>query len=260
MKFNPFRKRGKPPQPSMPTETEAPTSFEGDIFDPVTFRYHALRILCGALMDRRALCPFPHPFCGPSHQEYGDIPIQLIAHANIGTDDTETMQFVDMFLCRATFTTSEGLEVDDYVDMASRLRCADEVPRNKILARPAIGGGIYPAGCGPLLKGSPADHFQGEMDISEGVAYLCDPEPGHCEWEYWHTPRPETLLWEGPPWATYVCMQVFGEWYIFDPDYRLPEPRWAARLQLADSPNHFSEGHRIGPGSRYHSAIGLPPS
>ena len=80
-------------------------------FDPVTFRYHALRILCGALMDRRTLCPFPHPFCGPSHQEYGHTPIQLIVHANVGTDDTRTMEFVDLFLCRATTTSLEGLEV-----------------------------------------------------------------------------------------------------------------------------------------------------
>ena len=218
---------------------------------PPPSRYHTLRILCGALMDRRSVCPFPHPFCGPSHREYGDTPIQLIVHAAVVTDDTETMEFVTLFLCRATTVSLEGLEVNDYVDLAARLRCADEVPRHKILARPATGG-IYPAGCGPLLRGNPASHFQGEMDISESVAYLCDPEPGHCEWEYWHIPRHEACPWESPPSATYLCLQVFGEWYVFDRGHRLSEPRWAARLQLADNPNHFSGGHRIGPGSRYH--------
>ena len=254
MNFNFFRKKSRTPQRSASRATFATLSshettlnsifgspalipFDGDIFDPVTFRYHALRILCGALMDRRSDCTYPHPFCGPSHQKEGDTPYLMIVHAIPGIDVVGLAECINLYFCRATPSSLNGLVVDDYPCMAARLACADRVPIRKIIASVFLAGKYF-AHCGPVLNGHPKDHFTGNLDTSQALICVCDPEPSHCQWEYWHTPPPVTPLWKGPALPTYLCIQVFGEWYIFDPDYRSTEPRFAARLQLADRPNH----------------------
>ena len=231
MKFNFLRRRDSRPKPSVPL------LFDGDIFDPVTLRYYALRILCGAIMDRRSDCQYPHPFCGPVHQRHGDTPHLLIAYAGPQTDADKTYEFVSLYLCRATPTSTEGLQVDDYPGLAARLFHTDPVPIRKILARPAANG-KHLADCGPLLDTKAGDYFAGSLDTSQAVPSFCDPEPDHCQWAYWHTPSPDTPLWEGVPEATYLCIQAHGEFYVFDADYRSPVPRLAACVQVTDSPNH----------------------
>ena len=254
MKFNVFRKRERTPQRSVTKATLATLSphetalnsifgrvtlfpFEGSIFDPVTLRYHALRILCGALMDRRSDCTLPHPFCGPSHQQDGDTLHLMIVHAIPATDAIGLFESINLSFCRATPSSLEGLIVNDYPSLAARLVCVDPTPIRKIIASLTLND-KYMAHCGPVLDGLPNDHFTGYLDTSQALIYVCDPEPSHCQWEYWHTPPPDTPRWKGPSPPTYLCIQVFGEWYVFDPDYRSAEPRFAARLELADSPNH----------------------
>ena len=42
----------------------APFGGELEASDFALLRHHALRVLCGALMDRHTDCRSPHPFCG----------------------------------------------------------------------------------------------------------------------------------------------------------------------------------------------------
>ena len=262
MNFNFFRKKGRAPQRSATKSTFVTLSssetalnfifgsvtlnpFDGDIFDPVAFRYHALRILCGALMDRRSDCKYPHPFCGPSHQEVGDTPYLMIVHAIPGIDAVGLAECINLYLCRATPSSLKDLVVGDYPGLAASLVCLDRVPIRKIIASGLIND-TYLAHCGPVLNGRPKDHFTGNLDTSLALIYVCSPEPTHCKWEYTHTPPPDTPIWKGPATSTYLCIQAFGEWYVFDSDYRSPEPRFAARLQLADRSDHAPEALEIG--------------
>ena len=58
----------------VPVKTWGVAPFGGDLEDFTVLRYHAIRALCGVLMDRHTACRSPHPFCGPSHQRDGDAP------------------------------------------------------------------------------------------------------------------------------------------------------------------------------------------
>ena len=54
-------------------ELKDAASFGGDLEDFTVLRHHAVRALCGALMDRHTACRSPHPFCGqPGHQQWDE--------------------------------------------------------------------------------------------------------------------------------------------------------------------------------------------
>ena len=61
----PFKRKTPKEQSSLETRlNRVGVPFSSDIADPLILKYHALRALCGALMDRHSSCQSPHPFAG----------------------------------------------------------------------------------------------------------------------------------------------------------------------------------------------------
>ena len=79
----PWRKKNTPAVTSVATPKPTATpSFGADLLDSTMLQYHAIRALCGALMERHSACRSPHPYCGlPGHHRNGDIHAALIIEA-----------------------------------------------------------------------------------------------------------------------------------------------------------------------------------
>ena len=66
-------KKSKPdpaPESKAVQEPKASASFGGNLEDFALLRHHAVRALCGVLMDRHTACRSRHPFCRhPGHRQ-----------------------------------------------------------------------------------------------------------------------------------------------------------------------------------------------
>ena len=236
MKFRLFGKNGNDPGSSKEKERQT-LSFDKDFLDPGVFRHHALRILCGAFMDRHSDCRSPHPFCGPGHRGSGDVVNLMIAHAMPETSGETRDEVIGIYLCRASATSLEGIKVDDYLNLSTRLEHADSAPVRKLLSVPPADG-KFSVLCGPLLDPVKGEFMKGNIDPDNVRTYICDPEPPHCRWQYWDTELTADLAWEGRLAPTYHCIQARGEWWVFEIDYEHGEARIAAVTELADNPEH----------------------
>ena len=80
----------------------SPVPFGGDLEDFTILRYHAVRALCGMLMDRHTACQSPHPFCNPGHRQDGDELQMFVAEVvPQGTKDTGYADLIGIYLCPA---------------------------------------------------------------------------------------------------------------------------------------------------------------
>ena len=236
-------KKSDSPAPDRAQEPKVAASFGGDLEDFVVLRHHAIRALCGALMDRHAGCRSPHPLCGHGgHQRNGDTPLMLIAEAiPQGTPGASTADLIGIYLCPATATEGTG-EEEDIMEYITRMTPAQSVPSLKLVVYPPEGG-TYHAMCGPILNPVEGDYSTGMIDPDNARPLNCNPEPRHCRWKYW-----ESGLTRGGDHLVprFHCLQVFGEWWVVDVDLRRGLAQQVAGVDFADNPEHNFGIHKGG--------------
>ena len=231
-------KKSKPddaPAPEAAQETKDAYPFGGDLEDFTVLRHHAIRALCGALMDRHTACRSPHPFCGqPGHQQNGDTPMMLIAEAipQGSTTSTRGPDRIGLYLCPASAVEDTG-EEQDIMKFIIRMTPTQPAPTRKLVVFPPEGG-TYKAMYGPILNPVEGDYSTGSIDPDNSRPIKCNPEPRHCRWQYW-----ESRLAKGD-WLVprFHCLQVFGEWWVVDVDGKRGLAQQVAALDFADNPEH----------------------
>jgi len=252
-------------QPDAVQELNGGASFGGDLDDLTILRHHALRALCGFLMDRHTACRSPHPFCAiVGHQKNEERPQQLIAAAipqrsPVSSDHSD---IIGIYLCRAMDSEQTG-EEQDIMKSITEMVPADPAPHRKLVVS-APQDDTYTVAYGPILNPVEGDYFTGSVDPTYTRVFKCNPEPRHCRWQYW-----ESALSKGDRSISILhCLQVFGEWWVveIDPGYELAQR--VAALALADNPEHNSGIHerpgiyaRVDDGSEFSKVIkeNLPP-
>ena len=228
-------KKSKASQPEAVRKLKDVASFGGDLEDLTVLRHHAVRALCGVLMDRHAACRSPHPFCGiRGHQKTGEPAQQVIADAIPQRSPTSSgrADIIGIYLCRSE--ASEGNEEEkDIWKFITQMVPADPVPHRKLVVS-APQDGTYPVYHGPILNSVKGDYSTGSIDPANARALNCNPEPRHCRWQYW-----ESALAKGDWLVTrFHCLQVFGEWWIVELDLRHGLAQQFAALEFADNPEH----------------------
>ena len=129
----------KKPKP----ETERAASFGGDLGDFTVLRHHAIRALCGALMDRHAACRSPHPFCG---QEDRDGVHEFIAEViPQGSPDSNVPDLIGIYLCKASASANMNTEGTwDPMEYIIRMVPTEPAPNRKLVVSPRKAGPIRP--------------------------------------------------------------------------------------------------------------------
>ena len=202
-------------------------------------RHHALRALCGALMDRHTACRSPHPFCA---QQDPDRYMEFIAEAiPQGSNPTlNSPDLIGIYLCPASASTHMNTEEKwDIMEYIIRMTPTEPAPNRKLVVYPPQGG-TYRAMFGPILNPVEGDYSTGSIDPASARPFNCNPEPRHCSWKYW-----ESSLNRGD-WRVprFHCLQVFGEWWIVEVDLRRVGQdmhvryQQVAALDFADNPDH----------------------
>ena len=194
-------------------------------------RHHAIRALCGALMDRHTACRSPHPFCG-QHGE--DTYIELIAEAiPQGSNPTSSSpDLIGIYLSPASASAHMSTEEKwDTMEYIIRMVPTEPAPNRKLVVYPPQGG-TYRAMYGPILNPAEGDYSTGSIDPANARPLNCNPEPRHCRWKYW-----ESSLTRGD-WLVprFHCLQVLGEWWIVDVDRTRAQQ--VAAFDFADNPEH----------------------
>ena len=209
----------------------------GDLNDLTVLRRHAVRALCGALLDRHTACKSPHPFCGSAHhRRNGDTPRELIAEAiPQGTDPTGDANLIGIYLCPASAVMNDEGE-HDVMEYISRMAPTQPAPTFKLVVNPPEDG-RYLAHYGPILNPVPGDFSTGRLDYDNSRPINCNPEPRHCRWRYWES----NLAYGELPVPRYHCLQVFGQWWVVEVDRSrkgLVQAQQVAGLDFADNPEH----------------------
>ena len=134
-------KKSKPdrePEPEGLQEKKVAASFGGNLEDFALLRHHAVRALCGLLMDRHTACRSPHPFCRqPGHRQAGDVPMMLITEAVPQRSDTSTsnLDLIGIYLCPAAAVVGSE-EHGDVMDLIMRMTPSQPTPNRKIVVAP----------------------------------------------------------------------------------------------------------------------------
>ena len=241
----------KKPKP----ETERAASFGGDLEDFTVLRHHAIRALCGALMDRHAACRSPHPFCG---QEDRDGVHEFIAEViPQGSPDSNVPDLIGIYLCKASASANMNTEGTwDPMEYIIRMVPTEPAPNRKLVVFPPQGG-TYAAMYGPILNPVEGDYSTGRIDPASARPLNCNPEPRHCRWKYW-----ESGLNRGDRRVPrFHCLHVHGEWWIVDivNEHTVEEDgpglkrlyHQVAALDFADNPEHNLGIHAAKEGSIY---------
>ena len=255
-------KKSKASQPEAVRKLKDVASFGGNLEDITVLRHHALRALCGVLMDRHSACRSPHPFCGTrGHQKIGEPQPQLIAEAvpQRSPRSSGPADIIGIYLCR-----SEGNEEEkDIMEFITHMIPADPVPNLKLVVS-APQDGTYPVYYGPIRNPVKGDYSTGSIDSVNARPLNCNTEPRHCRWQYW-----ESALTKGD-WLVvrFHCLQVFGEWWIVEMDRGGELAQQVAALEFTDNPEHNFGIHarpgiyyRVDDGSEYSKVVkeNLPP-
>ena len=226
-------------KPRSEPKLEAVAPFGEDLEDFTVLRYHAVRALCGVLMDRHTACRSPHPFCGPvGHRHNGDTPALLIAEATPqGTTTTGSPNLIGIYLCPARVESYTDGDIDP-LEYTARMVPAQSTPNRKLVVFPPVGG-VYEAMYGPILNPVEGDYSTGSADPESSRPLRGNPEPKHCRWRYW-----ESELDKGD-WLVprFHCLQVSGEWWVVEVDRGRGLFQQVAGLDFADNPEHNSGIH-----------------
>ena len=245
----PWKKSKSGPTPALEAsqEVKVAASFDGDLEEDFTvLRHHAIRALCGALMDRHTACRSPHPFCGPGHQQNGNTPVMLIAEAiPQGSPNASRADLIGIYLCQASAVESTD-EEEDIMRFITRMAPAEPAPSRKLVVSPPQNG-TYQAMYGPILNPVEGDYSTGSIDPANARPINCNPEPRHCRWQYW-----ESGLTKGD-WLVprFHCLQVFGEWWVVEVAGAHGMAQQVAALDFADNPEHNFGIHEKKEGTIY---------
>lgn len=242
----PWRKKSKSDPGDAHDSVQEPrgaASFGGDLLDFTVLRHHAIRALCGALMERHTACRSPHPFCGiRGHQRDGDTHAMLIAEAiPQGAAGASTPDLIGIYLTGATAAPAkEGGGEEDIMEYITRMNPAQPVPWRKLVVYPPESG-TYPAVYGPILNPVDGNYSAGSIDPENARPLTCNPEPRHCRWRYW-----ESDLTRGNRMVPrFHCLQVFGQWWVVDVDLRRGAFKQVAGFDVADNPEHNYGIHEV---------------
>ena len=206
---------------------EEATSFGGDLEDFTVLRYHAIRALCGVLMDRHTDCKSPHPFCGPGHRQNGDTPGSLMAEViPQGTTLTGGADLIGIYLCPAS-AESSGEDNEDIMEYIVRMIPSQPVPDRKLVVFPPTDG-TYQVLYGPILDPTEGNYSTGKIDPDNRRPLRANPEPKHCRWQYWESglDRGDWLV------PRFQCLQVFGEWWVVEVDRVRGVAKQVAALEM----------------------------
>ena len=239
------KKQPKPVKPSVDTvspSVESHVKGFGDLEDFTVLRHHAVRALCGFLMDRHSSCRSPHLFCNiRMHRGMeGDGPQQFIADViPQGSPDSDVPNIIAVYLTRAKIVKEYGKdETVDPMDYISRMAPADPVPATKLVVEPPIAG-VYPAMIGPVINPVQGDYSTGRLDRERArLVNDCNPEPKHCRWTYWEfkgsdfNPEGKLVI------PRFLGLQVSGQWWIASGYNDQTAIQQVAGLEVADSPRH----------------------
>ncbi len=249
MKLPWHRQPKKKPKPvKLGTNTVQPSAERrakgfGNLEDFTVLRHHAVRALCGFLMDRHSSCRSPHPFCNVHihHQgARGEGNQQFVADAiPQGTPDSGAPDIIAIYLTRAKVEQEYGkTETVDPMDYLSRLVPVDSAPTTKLVVEAPVAG-IYPVMFGPIDNPVEGDYSTGRLDRERArLVNDCNPEPKHCRWTYWEF-RGSGLNSKGQLMIPrFLCIQVNDEWWIASGYNNQPIVQQVAGLEVADSPNH----------------------
>ena len=239
----PWRRKPEANPSAADSEPDEVATF-GDLEDFAVLRHHAIRALCGTLMDRHTDCRSPHPFCGvPGHRggEAGEL-IQLIAQAvPQGSADTDVPNLIGIYLTRAIHGEIKEGERDKEIHPMEYL--ARMVPRDSVQSRKLVvwppKNGIYPVEYGRILNPSEGGYPTGSMDQNTNRPINdCNPEPKHCRWRYWESGNSGRNLQGDLLIPEFRCLQVNGEWWVADVNAAQGSIQQVAGLDWADSPRH----------------------
>ena len=176
-------------------------------------RHHAVRALCGALLDRHTTCKSPHPFCGSAHhRRNGDTPRELIAEAiPQGTDPTGGANLIGIYLCPAS-AVMDGEGEHDVMEYILRMAPTRPAPTFKLWS--TARGWQIPR----PLRTNTQPPYQGLLDrtarLRQQQTNQLQPRPRHCRWRYWES----NLAYGELPVPRYHCLQVFGQWWVVEVD------------------------------------------
>ena len=240
-------RRRKPEAKVSATDSESDeVAAFGDLEDFAVLRHHAIRALCGTLMDRHTDCRSPHPFCGVSGHRGGDASelIQLIVQAvPQGSADTDVPNLIGIYLIRAIHGEIKEDERTKEKEITPMEYLARMVPRDTVQSRKLVvwppKNGIYPVEYGRILNPVEGGYPTGSVDGNTNRPITdCNPEPKHCRWRYWESeilsrnPQGDLLIPE------FRCLQVNGDWWVADVDVTRGLMQQVAGLDWADSPRH----------------------
>lgn len=242
----PKKKRPKPVQPSIGTvrpSAERHVEGFGNLEDFRVLRHHAVRALCGFLMDRHSSCRSPHPFCNVHihHQgARGEGNQQFIADVIPQTSPgSRYPDIIAIYLARAKVEKEYGkTDMVDPMDYLSRLIPFDPVPTTKLVVQAPVAG-VYPVMFGPIDNPVQGDYSTGRLDRERArLVNDCNPEPKHCRWTYWEF-KNSGLNSKGQLMIPrLLCIQVNDEWWIAEGHADQPIVQQVAGLEVADSPSH----------------------
>ncbi len=223
----PFKRKTTPKQQPFQPERKTPVPFSDDLSDPFVLRHHALRALCGALMDRHSECRSPHPFCGNITAHV----TQLIANA------VEQVSPYGPVLAIYTSKAVDNLEYTpgqprEPLDGAVSLEYAENIPGRKLVVNPNTDG-TYTALYGPILDPVEGHYATGSIDGNAARTLNCNPEPQHTKWQYWERKLPGVDIV-----PEYRCLCVHGSWWIVEADRSHGLVQHVASLEVADNPEH----------------------
>ena len=225
----------KSSQPKTVRKPRHSASFGGNLEDITVLRQHALRALCGFLMDRHSACRSPHPFCAThGHQKIGEPQPQLIAEAipQRSPRSSGPADIIGIYLSQASAAEGNKEETDIW-KFVTHMVPADPVPNHKLVVS-APQDGTYQALFGPILNPTEGDYSTGSIDSANARQFNYSSEPRHCRWQYWESalPKGDWLV------ARFHCLQVFGEWWIVEMDWGGELVQQVAALEFTDNPEH----------------------
>ena len=203
-------------------------------------KWHGLRALCGLLMDRHSACDFG-PFCGSAQDQ------NLIVHAIPQSDPRTDELALALYFSRATWPSVE-MEDGELIDLhgesgllwVASWQYAGDFPHRKAVVQP-LDDGTYYAEYGQIANPTKGDYSTGRLDREEWTfEFRCDPEPAWSRSEYW----PLRMSTGQRVVPEFRCLQLRGEWWIFDIDRERRMVGQVAALTVADNPNHTCRSPR----------------
>ena len=200
-------------------------------------KHHALRALCGVLMDGHSQCLEPgHPFCsGFKVESHHQMTMTLIGEVACEKNEDDDSFLVAIYLSKAVSQMTASNEPVAQMDYIMSLNFAGPVPDRKMVVR-LLPNGDYLAYYGPILDPVPGDYSTGHLDWDKSVILYGDPEPAHAQFTYW--PSGVTEGQQVVP--QFKCLMENGQWWVADVDPERQFGRQVAGLEVADNPEHLS--------------------